>query len=110
MDSCRPGYSTSLLLLVVLSLSSLGKICQSDEGASYILSNIALPVDTAVNVAADECPGSGDVRLVSNQSTTEGRVEVCLNGEWGTICDVGWDTAEAEVVCRQLNLTIECEL
>ena len=51
-----------------------------------------------------------DVRLVNNESPTEGRVEVCLNGEWGTVCDDGWGTAEAEVVCRQLNLTTECEL
>ena len=64
-----------------------------------------------------ECDAT-DIRLVSNRmeqdgvdhnSSTEGRVEICLNGVWGTVCDNGWDRFDAKVVCQQLNLTTHCE-
>ena len=56
-----------------------------------------------------ECT-DGSVQLVGGSSPNEGRVEICQNGEWGTVCDDDWDTNDARVVCRQLELPTQCNL
>ena len=36
----------------------------------------------------------------------EGRLEICLNNEWGTVCNQMWNDTNAQVVCRQLGLVL----
>ena len=58
-----------------------------------LLNNLAL---------ANECT-DGSIRLRGGSTELEGRVEICVEGRWGTVCDSGWDSRDADVVCRQLG-------
>ena len=48
----------------------------------------------------------GDIRLAEGATRLEGRVEICKNNMWGTVCHSYWDIPNARVVCRQLGFSI----
>ena len=54
-------------------------------------------------IKAPSCFTEGEIRLRGGTTSREGRVEICLGGVWGTVCDNGWGTADAHVTCRQLG-------
>ena len=46
---------------------------------------------------------SGMIRLQGGNYSNEGRVEVYCNGKWGTICDDGFGSTDAQAICKQLG-------
>lgn len=43
------------------------------------------------------------VRLVGGTNQLEGRAEVYVNNNWGSICRDNWDSKDAKVFCNQLG-------
>ena len=56
----------------------------------------------AESLTEDNCT-DGDVRLVGTPLLSQGRVEICIDSNWGTICRDSWDNHDAAVVCEQLG-------
>ncbi len=59
--------------------------------------------DAGVRCTSTSTCTQGDIRLQGGTST-QGRVEICNNNVWGTVCDDFWDSTDARVACRQLGL------
>ena len=48
-------------------------------------------------------PYPGMIRLQEGDFVNQGRVEVYCNGQWGTICDNGFGSDDANTICKQLG-------
>ena len=46
-----------------------------------------------------------EVHLVGGKSSSEGRVEILYNGEWGTVCDDMIHQADIDVMCRMMGFS-----
>ena len=83
--------------------STLCKIVlHTNIGTSVIfVSFVATGADTEASNCSD-----GELRLSGAALTNQGRLEVCVNGAWGSVCDSQgvFTTDEAKVACRQLGI------
>ena len=47
------------------------------------------------------------MRLQNGTDASNGRVEICRNGIWHSVCNTSWDHTDAGVLCTQLRYNIE---
>ena len=67
-------------------------------------SELKVHVSHIVYISCIAC-ADGDLRLVGGLALSEGRVEICIENAYGTICDDRWDEEDATVVCTQLQFS-----
>ena len=94
--------------IVTTSMEALAVCVMQDTTAiSPIAVGYSQKVEAAIIIhlpPPTDCE-NGDLRLVNGQTETEGRIEVCINDSYATICDNRWDELDAIVACRQLGFS-----
>ena len=68
----------------------------------FIAANYIMHFYTAISTLYTNCT-DGELRLVGGADASEGRVEVCINNAWGSICSQLFDDIDAGVVCQELG-------
>ncbi|XP_028418270.1 protein bark beetle-like [Dendronephthya gigantea] len=61
-----------------------------------------MSTNTSVRTVAKKV-GNAGIRLADGRSYDYGRLEIFVNGKWGTVCDYWFGYNDAQVACRQLG-------
>ena len=51
----------------------------------------------------------GSLRLEGGVTQELGRLEMCVNGVWGVVCNKDWDDRDSAVVCKELGFNSQSE-
>ena len=86
-------------ILKMLVLYALVRLC-----SQWLLSGLYYSVATDIFIAPCE---NGDIKLSGSSDPLQGRIEICMNQVWGTICDDFWDVNDVAVICQQLGFSAE---
>ena len=70
---------------------------------SFIIISLIDVIYIALNLVTQSDCTDGDIRLVGGSTIYQGRVEVCVNRAWGTVCGYSWSWNDAKVVCNQIG-------
>ena len=86
--------STTVVISKMLGLSAQVRNLRATSSKSLYTLILHIDISRPVTVS---------VRVQGGSQPYNGRVEVMYNGEWGTICNSGWDLNDARAFCRQLG-------
>ncbi|XP_041372547.1 deleted in malignant brain tumors 1 protein-like [Gigantopelta aegis] len=99
--SARYGQSTGPIWLD--SVTCNGDEHRLDQCSSLPWGNNDCSHSEDVSV---KCPLGRRIRLVNGSGIrTQGRVEIQINGTWGTVCDDGFDSRDAGVICAMMGFS-----
>lgn len=76
---------------------------QETRHSGIVLCTVRTSPHSDPSTEAANCT-TGEHRLVNGPNPLEGRVEICINNAWGTVCSTAFSENEAEVICRNLGL------
>ena len=94
-------YHTRQLHLVLTAVMSVYSVKVRSLVKVYLL-YVCKCMHIYIMLCTEACV-SGTVRLAGSSFVNQGRVDVCVNSTWGTICTDYWDNNDASVVCNQLG-------
>ncbi|XP_056391205.1 CD5 antigen-like isoform X2 [Hyla sarda] len=106
-NSCVPASVMGLeedLLLQMLSVSQPYTKTRDTMEPSRLLLTVVVLLSSAPSAISD---GIEEVKLVGGSNPCEGRLEVKIGGEWGTVCEDDWDEKNTDVLCRHMGCVPE---
>ena len=93
-----PLFSTAVLFPSLSYCDPWLVLNESINKIPVFTSSVA-PITSSVNCT------NGALRLRGGTTSREGRVEICYEHQWGTVCDALWGSNDAKVACRQLGFS-----
>ncbi len=113
MANCTGTEASLLDCMGVVTGTGTGFTCPATSGVicqgTPFLHSFTLIESTVLFLASGTAAGdcsTGDIRLMNatdTSTTRAGRLEVCINNAWGTVCDDRFNSLDAAVACTQLE-------
>lgn len=81
------------------------EISYSPDNETYEIDTEKYDAETEIIQIEPKLP----IRLLGGTTETEGRLQIKINEEWGTVCNYGWTMKNAALVCQQLGFALNPE-
>ena len=88
-----------------MKTSDLECLCIYSFAVNCSENDVQLQVDHTSNTIEAQFP-----HYLTGGQLRVGRVEVCIDGRFGTVCDDSWDYEDASVICSQIGFSSYGEL
>ena len=105
LTPAQPFVTTPLESNVMVGIQELPMftLYLSQQTSKDVCTNLLIPFCFNLFAEPENCTEK-TVRLADGAIDQEGRVEMCINKVWGSLCSDGWDQTDAHVLCTQRHL------